>query len=394
MFNRFEVGGIRFFETGGRVVAIENSLGDLGPQVLQYLFSHNARRGVPILDSSFSGVLLEVFEAVIGLEAAIGNVPLAGSAADLLYGLFTPFWEENRRAGQYSVAKGVWLELAALTSDAERGGGKIHRGTAYYFLATTYLDQMDTDAAFRLLHLAVEEDKALTVKAKTPATFVDGPAYKTVSLRDDRQNFLYDLVRAPRGRLDGEIATYNQRTGRNFTLQVFDKGFLQNADFDEETFSLSFFLAWTEKWALLTSAVSETDGFSPMARLRTYLLLTGIIEQLLKRKWTDRFFATNLFKAYATENHTSLDQANKTLGAFASHFGDWENDFPAALQAALDWKPGTGGPPDERWRAVVVVWQMRNHGAHQLEASQILSSRSSEIDSLLLSALFVAFEWL
>lgn len=386
-----KIGQIKFSYTTEESVRIENKDGDLKPQIEQYLRLH-FDYGFWGLEEEFTDSIRQTLKGISKLEKRTHNPLLVAHAADYVFNSFTTYWLDNIKRGRHVQAKHLWIGIIKLTKEAERSAkGRIHKGSPYYFLGSTYLDEHDTEIAFNYLHEAVEEDKLLEKSTNGKARFIDAPAFKTISLRKEKNNLLGMAIELIRNNfLDAYLSRYNQTVGDTLKLSIIDKKMLQNPDFDEETFALAHLLFWLYRWFNVKPMLSKNNSFADFSIMRMQSTLAGIIEQLLRHTYKQRYFRNNLCSLYAEEASVTLNVAKKTLDAFINTFGDWEKAFNKSLIASLKNDPALNPIiKDPRITILMIAYQIRNHCAHRLTATRAIARNSERITAILFSALFI-----
>lgn len=385
-----QIGNILFHYRKDTLQKIENSQGDVRVQIQQYLPIHFIY-GKWNLEKKFIKDIEEILRAIVALEKKTRDPIKAADAADHLFNSFTPFWLENLQNAKHIQAKQLWIEIIELTKKVERNRNRhIHKGTPYYFLATTYLDELDTEVAINFLHEGVEEDKGLQKRSRGKRKAVDAPGFKTISLNKGLKNFLAPNVNYIRNNiLEKYLRYYNRIIGDSLQLSTLDKVFLQNEKYQEETFVLAHFLYWTFRWSRLSKYLSVNNSFANFSMMRMQSLLAGIIEQLLRHAYGKRTFGKNYYALYAEEQAISTNQAKEEMDAFVEYLG-WNRNIDKALIASLDWKPSKNSPiKDRRYVALLIALQFRNHCAHQLSATRSIADNSERITIILFIALFI-----
>jgi hypothetical protein len=159
---------------------------------------------------------------------------------------------------------------------------KIHKGTAYFFLAENYLLIGDRDLAFMYLYSALNDDIYLGRIASSLNYPQKAPSYLTVTMRADKNNQMYYLVELLRNRLVQYISEFNVEYSRCFKIEDFDTKFLDNNDLsDVVSFFVFNFLYLSEVERKLKSDITQNE----FARLRTLDVIFNlclIIDESLK----------------------------------------------------------------------------------------------------------------
>lgn len=163
---------------------------------------------------------------------AIATVPKSHkrrkiSLADGIFG-FKPVPDPPNPKVQISFWNSVMPRIWAWEDSHE----EVHKGTVYSFMAESYLSLGDIPSAYICFFNALEEDKKNF--PFIPKDLKDAPAYRTTSIVDNPQNFLYTSVVMPlRTYLQSFIDKYNVRTNRSLKIQALDQKFLQADPLEE-----------------------------------------------------------------------------------------------------------------------------------------------------------------
>jgi len=276
---------------------------------------------------------------------------------------------------------------------------KVHKGTAYYFMAKSYLGSGDVPSAYTCFFNALEDDKKNF--PHIPKNLKDAPAYCTTSLACNPNNALFLSVVVPlRAVLQSFIERYNSETGRSLTLLTIDQRFLQADQFEEIK---RFFVATFHEiyhLAPLNSTRMINNDYSKLKVIDTLFNICLAIDQILEYRFL----------------HTAPKEEKKMGNAvyhLALHLG-WTNpqsskdpsEFfkkakPHPNQGSPDsvlshFLDGTctcdSAPMDCRMRAILAAYHLRNYGGHHVEGNDILVNRYDEVLKMIMHALFVSIE--
>jgi len=292
----------------------------------------------------------------------------------------------------------IWREILDLVWQWEDSHEKVHKGTAYYFMAATYLSLGDVPSAYMCFFKALEEDKKNF--PRIPKNLKDAPTYRTTSLVDNPQNALYHTVVIPLRRyLQTFIDRYNKtRKGKNLTLQTLDQKFLQ-ADAIEDI-KRFFVAAFHEIYHLapLNSSRMINNDYSKLKVIDTIFNLSLIVDQLLEHRLLanapKKDMANAIYRLALHLNWTTSTKHNSVrqfLGAIRPNLniGSPDQVVPSLLngQAIFD---GQKIIPD--MQAVFLAYYLRNFAGHNIKGQDVLIKRYTEVLNYVMDALFVAIE--
>ena len=292
-----------------------------------------------------------------------------------------------------------WQTLMPTVWAWEDSHEKVHKGTAYSFMAESYLGLGDIPSAYICFFNALEDDKENF--PHIPKNLKDASAYCTTSLVDNPTNFLYLRVVVPLRRyLQNFIQNYNVRTSRALTLQTLDQNFLQ-ADSLEDV--KRFFVATVHEiyhLAPLNSTRMINNDYSKLKIIDTLFNIGLIVDQILEHSFLQNYsgrkkMARAIYELALHLNWTSL-QTSPNPGVFLKRVspnlnsGTPDQIMPSLLDgsATFDNSPIS----DPRMLATFIAYHLRNYAGHHLEGSAILVNRYPEILNRIMDAVFVAIE--
>lgn len=276
---------------------------------------------------------------------------------------------------------------------------KVHKGTAYYFMAESYLESGDIPSAYICFFNALEDDKRNFPLIQK--SIKDAPAYLTTSLIDNQSNFLYPSVVVPlRDSLQRFIYGYNVRTKRNLDMQTIDHNFLQ--DDSLEDIKRFFVATFHEIYHLspLNSTRMINNDYSKLKVIDTLFNMGLIIDQILvhrflqtapkpQRKMANAVYELALHLGWTTSQITPdyrefLKKANPDPNS-----GSPDQILTAFLDGISTYDNVT---MDARMRAIFTAYHLRNYGGHHLEGSDILVNRYNDVLTTMMDAFFVSIE--
>ncbi len=276
---------------------------------------------------------------------------------------------------------------------------EVHKGTAYYFMAESFLACGDVPSAYICFFNAIEDDK-LNLPL-IPKNYKDAPAYLTTSLSCNPNNALFSSVVMPlRSLMQGFIDGYNLRMAKSIRLLTLDSKFLQNDDVEEVK---RFFVATFHEISHL-SPINATrminNDYSRLKVIDTLFNLGLIIDQLLER----RFLATAtgrkvmgkaVYQLALNQGWTSA-AASADPSAFVRQVSPDLTDNPdVVVPPLLDGTASFNGSTiSPMMRSILLAYHLRNFAGHHVEGQDILIRRYSEVLDSIMDAFFFSIELL
>lgn len=279
---------------------------------------------------------------------------------------------------------------------------EIHKGTAYFFMAESYLEQGDVPSAYICLFNALKQDEQNCHSiGKNPK---DRPTYLTTSLVDRADNaFYYSVVLPLRGMIHNFINGYNTRMSRTngkLSIALLDKKFLQ-ADL----------LEWIKRFFVPTvheiyhlSFLNDTrminNDYSKLKIIDTLFNLSLIIDQILEYRFLqtlpkkDRDMGKAVYQLALCIPWTTKAK-DPDAGVFIKRVKPMLNNnspdqvLPALLDGSATYD---GVSMDWGMRAILGSYHLRNYAGHNIEGSNVLVERYQEILNLEMDAFFISIE--
>jgi len=372
----------------------------LRPQVLTLLKQHSKDQGHPFttkvryfFDKQIETICKEVFEAVKEIKTKYNNDLLAAYVASALFESFAGYWRpELLGYGLLKTGVSFWQEVISLTLEWESKNKPItiHKGTPFFFLAFNCLENGDKDNGFTYLYNALEDDKKLP-QLNYPQ---DSPAYFTATMSDKPQNYMYSLVRDQRLLLSNFLIKHKSEFSE-LKLIDFDKKFLQNLDLADVVYFFVYNFHTIFDQDRNTNQVILQNEFSRLKVLDLFFNMGLIINQILSYAASQAGATCTKMKeviAWWAENNLGVNQTtfNSLIGTSNLNLNSQTPDqvLPTLL---TNIRNPSGGIPKEVY-VMLVAYKIRNHGGHNINQQQILTSRYDEILSRLFNALFLAVQ--
>lgn len=288
----------------------------------------------------------------------------------------------------------LWRVILDYVWQWEDSNEKVHKGTAYYFMALSYLRSGDIPSAYICFFNALEDDKRNYPHIQK--NFKDGPAYYTTSLVNDPRNALFSPVVVPlREMLQSFIDQYNSETGKNLTLSILDTKFLQ-AD-PLEDIKRVFVATFHEIYHLapLNSTRMINNDYSKLKVIDSLFNMCLVIDQILEHKFSQ---AENMGNAvYQLSSHLGWTSSQTSIHDFFQKLipqlkgASPDTVLPAFLDGTCTYD---NAPIDYEMRSILAAYSLRNYRAHNLEGNDVLVSRYDEVLRLIMHAFFISVETL
>lgn len=305
------------FKIGSNTFHLQDVNSPLNDFFMKFYESHFANHSLDI--TQFRHAALRFFDA--NKNSFIAH--------DKVFNNFTIIWNQFLGTQQFGQAENIWIFALGIAYEweAKNTSHRIHKGTPYYFWATTCILNQELEKGFLLMHQALEEDK-MTSNAKSPAS----PAYFFVTLDYSQQNQTSrHRVRRIADFLEKELEVY--RSERKFTLTLSDMGskFLKQTNLEEEVFYLVFTLFRLDSLLNGIDGRLERNLFASLLESNSMFTLCLILDAVIKYKNpTEWKFIDHL--AFPSAK-SSLTLSKDRLGKIN---GDFETDFQKTLESLLD----------------------------------------------------------
>jgi len=301
---------------------------------------------------------------------------------------FSPIWKHLLNNGQFSEAELIWQFALEPILIFEKNNPKreIHKGTAYYFWGMTSLLAGDLDKGFLLMHQAVEEN-VKTSKCDLP----DTPAMAFASLNFQKLDQAFrQWVTHQANYLEKLIKIYSTKYSRNFTIDDFQKKFLNTSPNLDITFLFVYTLARLERVANVPTNTLKSR-FSSQLIINLLFDLSVVIETTTKVKNTTG-------KSFIHHANFLTASINQTLSE--KQLGDINNEFKINFDSTLAlivnnlFTLPDGTLLSDTQTDIVIAYGIRNKGAHDVAFSEVISDNFLKISESIFNVLFFVIEFL
>jgi tetratricopeptide (TPR) repeat protein len=354
-------------------------------------------------------LLNDFFDDLSGLSGMDETECVKASAASAFFNGMGALLRAVVMNRQSPIGRDFWNALLrdAMDWESKHAGIRIHKSAIYYSLGLLYLNMGDVDSAFASFYAALEEYKELE-KRCPKQDWRENPAYRTVSLNPNADNFLRGTVLRLRKMIQNWLNDYNARGGK-LSLDHFDVLFLQAQEEEiENTKRLFVHSLWTYSNLLdNVSMFPSNNDFRKLRNLYIALSLCLIIDKTLveankARNLTEwkkipekrrRELGPNIDFNVVTVNGWITDGNWRTLIAQRAPY---EADPETFVSDMLDKTLSITGKQGSEWkiRLLLLAWNLRNCGSHEIPAYDILANRFPDIVEALMHCLFLVVEQL
>jgi len=335
------------------------------------------------------------FETIKNIPA--GNTPDIGAMADFYFENYTPIWNLSNQRN-----KALLYEAFDITRKWEKNNSfAIHKGTLFYFWATTDLIHGDYDEGIILMHKALDEDRRKSGGSRMP----DTPAYNFVSMNEKPGAYLQPITQDMVDFIKRRLDKYKNEAAGQLQYQDLRSKFL---DSKEQKFEdLKFYFCYTIlKWRRLRKINKQRniadDQMAP-------LIITGLIADLLliidgilkialssvynkSKRGRKIYFSDHLFEIAKRKKWTNKNTFSEYQNGIGVKINEeLNNDFANAIQNFLNSKIGTQKVTkleSDFW----LCYGLRNYSAHTIASQKLLWVKFIDILQSVLNVFYLAIE--
>lgn len=327
------------------------------------------------------------------LKKVPGNsTPDVGKMADCYFENFTPIWNLS---GQRNKAL-MYVVFDMVRRWEKQNDFFIHKGTLFYFWATTDIIHGDYDEGIILMHKALEEDRRKSGGVRSP----DTPAHDFVSLNEKMGAYLQPITQDMVDFIKRRLNRYNKEVGDQLQYAKLRSNFLDSTDVKFE--DLKFYFSYTIlKWRRLGKIYKQRN----IADIKMApLIITGLISDLLlvidgiyKIAFESRYQSNNGNIHFS--NHL-FEVAKKYSWTQTANFGSYMNEkgkninneiksnFNTTVKELLDSKIGLT-KIDKIEADFWLCYGLRNFSAHTIESQKFIWDEFTEILQSLLNVFYL-----
>jgi hypothetical protein len=334
----------------------------------------------------------KIFEAIDQVRSGSNGECLAAYLASYYYECFTPTWIGLLDKMEHTLAACIWLRLLRGVWDWESAhtDSKIHKGTPYYFLAETFLLSGDTDLGFTYLYDAINESRRLGALCPRLRYPDKAPSNLTASLIDDPNNHMHSFVKELLDLLSTYIDDYNKTFNRNFSINTFTTEFLNNPKLDYPKYFFVYNLWFLSKIKESARRDSSLDNdFLMLRNLDTTFNLCLIVDKILERKYGGEYISQNVLEICRDEKWIRQDELQDFRKSIGEPDGDPDLVIPKLIVPNVTFQ---GKSIRREVICLLVAWNLRNYGGHNISRQKVLRTRFEEIIRALINCLFITIE--
>lgn len=309
-------------------------------------------------------------------DGKIGNPP----GQDNLFNNLSVIWNIYQHNGRVSEAQDFWSDILSIVINWEESRQeRIHKGSIFYFWSQTAILQGQLEKGFFLIHKAYEED-VITQANPLP----DTPAFKTISLNySDNRNLLFHLVKAWSNYLNNIILTFAEKNRRDFTLLDFTNEFLKNPPSRYMLFLFTYVLARFNDFDQLPAILKQGDFVSVIeldSLFDLILVVDKTIYQKIEHPGKDDWKFINLANYLLCRSGLSDERENNYKHLTEINKEKTEN-FESIVKSLLDrsFIFSDQDYPSELECDILLVYCLRNYGAHNIDSFPIIYERFEQI---------------
>ena len=344
---------------GGDVTTL--TLGQPMDGAFDRLYAAFFEKEVRSVDDEFRAATFQYFDRYI-------NDVNAPAAHDHYFICFTPIWNAFMSSRRLDVAERVWELAFEPVQQWERAhpGELIDKGTLFYFWGSTTLLRGNLDRGYLLIHQSVEEDSR-TSGEQIPLT----PSYAVVSLDYEKPDQAFQFWPVEQASfLEVFVHDYVTTYHRPLTIDDVKRKFLNKPPNYDAIFQLTFTLARLHGISGLPDQ-AKRNLFAGQIEMNLLFDLLLVIEVAIRHanpvKKDKTYFSEQAKFLLQSAGHP-LHQRD-----FDGVHAQFDANFGAAIRDALD------GTLKSKWVTldplqsdVHLAYELRNHGAHQIETVPII----------------------
>lgn len=296
---------------------------------------------------------------------------------DEYFNNFSAYWNLRLTQGQIRASALIWPWALRPALAHEAATGKlVHKGSPYFYWATSALLIDDLDMAYLLLNRAFEED-IRTHGSVAPST----PGYAVATLDASvTQNLLQPYVTIQAAALERRLASYRTTYSRTLTLPDFRSRFLALSQMRQTVSMFAYSLARSERFVTFDPQL-WVGPFPSQIAFDTLFDLCLVVDDSVHAKnsaqW--KFFDHARFLSARASLGLTQQDLSAIRGAFTA-------SFTATLSALLagSFSLGTAAPLTGLARSLAITYGCRNRGAHAISSTGLTASDyQSTVDHIL-----------
>ena len=327
-------------------------------------------------------------------------LPDIGTRADCYFQNFTPIWNLSNKKN-----KTLMLTVSDMVQNWEKEHNfLLHKGTLFYFWATTDIFNGNYDEGMIIMHKTLGEDRRKDGFSRSPNT----PAYYFITIKEGENAYLKQITLTMAEFIKKRLEEYNKRGG-NLQYDQFKSKFLDSKDnvCEDLKFYFCFVILRLKQLRIIQKHRNIADD--QMAPL----IFTGVISDLLliidgifkialsttytqptyKKRiyFSDHLFETAKSKGWTTKTKSLDYEQEKGSCTGITIETELKNNFDKTIQELINSKILTKPTP----KLEADFWLscgLRNYSAHTISSQKILWENFCEILQSVFNILFLGIE--
>jgi hypothetical protein len=277
---------------------------------------------------------------------------------------------------------GVWEWALGIAHEWEAAtGGRLHKGTGYYFAAVRDFALGDLSRGWLCMHQAVVEDRI-----SSGQDWPDTPAVAFVMLNGAKLDQAYrEKVLAFEADLIKRFSAYVIARGSTFTLPEYRDRLARHGDLLDVQVTLAYVVSRLAGLSSQGRSHIIKNQFAALLMSEISFLLCLATDEALHRRVAGPRFFLELASEYASR--TSLGFKQHDLQQVNEGF---RRDFTGTMRLLLAGSPlpTVGRALSAPQRDIAIAYGMRNKAAHGLERPDVIAS---DFDAILEAQFFALF---
>ena len=404
-FKLLEVDGLRFYYLKKQIMGLEFN-GRLLDQFLQQallqvsfnLNPENPSKTIVNIPDEIGSLIDALCNSVKQLKNMGENYTAAYLATTVFQGL-TDFSESLKNEGRSIHACNYWRNILNFVNDSEdKNNVKIHKGHPYFFLAYYYILHGDTGTGFVYASSAIKQDEDLGELCPELNYPHEAPIYLTTFLVDNPANRMWELVKELRQELNIYITSFNNELNKKFTLQDFDKKFLQNeSNPDLKDLRIKFVFCFWSLVELRKKTKSQTliNDFSKLRNLSVIFDFCLIVDKILEAntKIGQNGMGNNVMKVCRHLKILTRKDREKIEEIYHLKINNADPDKVLTNLLPMNLVIGEKKIP-KLAICYLIAWNLRNYGGHNIKQQKCLVQNFDDIVEILMKCIICSIELL
>ena len=359
------------------------------------------RNGNIIFNQNVWTVTTTIFETIKQMKMA-GNNKLAVHTADYLFNRFAGIYKKYRDKKLIIHSAHVITQLLEKIWSWETANfpAKIHKGTPFYFLADSFAKMGDWDSAFTFVFNSISQDKLAFINTSRPLNYKKSPAYMYATLVNNKHNFFYEPhIKDIRKWLIANLFEYRKFSGINLSYKDFESKFLRNDDLEEIVFLFVYQIQYILRNPLKITSLRD-NAFNRLRNLNMLFTLCLIVDKVLEYRYRSlpmekrKSLGKNMFNFFNEKNWLNGEKNSSAICQTLLEGGtDFHRNPNLIIPKILS------GNIIYHWNLILeetgpllMVWYLRNYGAHKMKGQRILISEFPNIIKFVIYALFSSLQ--